>query len=605
MKNKIKFFILSFFLLSGVFLCFNSVLAKNYFYESINVDIKINEDSTFNVSEKQTYRLNGSFGYFYRDISLRRIDHISNINIFDGNGNKIPENEYNISYNNGYKRIKWNFSRKNFKNKLKSWTIKYKVHGALGFYKNHDELYWNAVFSNRQVKVEKARIKVYLDKSLDKKDITKEFFVGYSDSKKTNPNHGFLNSSSVYFEAEDIMPDEAATIVVTWPKGFTNKPFLYRNQIINLGVLIFVISLILFVFLKSFLKWKKTGKDPEINKSIIAEYEPPENLKPAEVGILINQKFDIKYITATIIDLAVRGYIKVKEENENKWWNKKEYYFEKQEKAKNLNESNLKPFEELVIQGLFSSKNKLNFTKNILTSLFSNKKDTNLKEEKDIVSTSDLKNNFYRNINKIKKSAHKELSKTDYITGNILEIRFKNQLPYLILIIGGIFFSVIAGIILSKILGTGNFLIILLTAGFIISGLIGLFFGYYMPALTNKGTEQKRKWLGFKEYLHTAERFRLGAETTETFSKYLPYAVVFGVEKEWAKRFENLQYKQPNWYVPAAAYKGNGFHSFADLSSGISSFTSSISSAVSPPSSGAGGGGSAGGGAGGGGGGAG
>ena len=101
-----------------------------------------------------------------------------------------------------------------------------------------------------------------------------------------------------------------------------------------------------------------------------------------------------------------------------------------------------------------------------------------------------------------------------------------------------------------------------------------------MPRLTEKGIEEKWKWLGFKEYLHTAERFRLGAETTETFSKYLPYAIVFGVEKEWAERFADLPYQQPNWYAPAVVHGGGmPTSSFSGLASSISSFSSSISEA--------------------------
>ncbi len=90
----------------------------------------------------------------------------------------------------------------------------------------------------------------------------------------------------------------------------------------------------------------------------------------------------------------------------------------------------------------------------------------------------------------------------------------------------------------------------------------------------------------------------------------MPYAIIFGVEKEWADRFADLNYQVPNWYIPAnvryGGRVGEGAASFSGITSGISSFSSSVSSTFSssPGGSGAGGGGGAGGGSGGGGGGA-
>jgi uncharacterized membrane protein len=54
------------------------------------------------------------------------------------------------------------------------------------------------------------------------------------------------------------------------------------------------------------------GRDPRIKRSIMVEYEPPENLKPAEIGTLVDEYADDRDIVATIIDLAVRGYLKIK-----------------------------------------------------------------------------------------------------------------------------------------------------------------------------------------------------------------------------------------------------------------------------------------------------
>ncbi len=65
---------------------------------------------------------------------------------------------------------------------------------------------------------------------------------------------------------------------------------------------------------------------------------------------------------------------------------------------------------------------------------------------------------------------------------------------------------------------------------------------------TKLGAQERAKWLGFKDYLQTAERFRLNEEKIETFSKYLPYAVALGVETQWAKRFEDMEVNRVEWF---------------------------------------------------------
>ncbi len=120
--------------------------------------------------------------------------------------------------------------------------------------------------------------------------------------------------------------------------------------------------------------------------------------------------------------------------------------------------------------------------------------------------------------------------------------------------------------------------------------------------LSKKGNQLKADILGFKLYLKTAERYRMQNLTPETFEKYLPYAMVFGVEKKWAKAFEylNIPVKQPQWY--SGSFAGAGGFSASNFSSSFSaSFVSSFSSSAGGASDG---GGVAGGGAGGGGGGA-
>jgi hypothetical protein len=135
--------------------------------------------------------------------------------------------------------------------------------------------------------------------------------------------------------------------------------------------------------------------------------------------------------------------------------------------------------------------------------------------------------------------------------------------------------------------------------------------------LTAAGAETRDHLFGLKEFIEWAEADRIrmlqspqGAErlridSTDVrqilwlYELLLPYAVVFGQEKQWAKELAVLYGagNSPTWY------SGSSGFSAASFSSGISTLSASTSSSSSTSSGGAGGGGSAGGGGGGGGGG--
>ncbi len=187
--KKYFFIFLSLFFVLGIA---QTARAEEYYYDSIEVEIKVNSDSTFEVSEKQTYFLNGSFGYFYRDIGLKRLDHISDVIVFDSQGRKLDRDEHDIFYKGERLNIKWDFPRRNFDRELKSWTVKYKVHGGLGFYDKHEELYWNAIFADREAIVASAKITVILPQETE--IIDQLMFVGPEGEQRKDGN-GLVSKS--------------------------------------------------------------------------------------------------------------------------------------------------------------------------------------------------------------------------------------------------------------------------------------------------------------------------------------------------------------------------------------------------------------------------
>jgi len=567
----IKKLLLSLIVLFGVF-SFSAVYAKSYQYESIDVDITVNSDSTFDVVESFVYRLDSSFGYFARDISLKGIDHLSGIVVYDSQGNILEDKDYDLSHRGNEVGIRWEFERKEFNNELVPWKISYRVHGALGFFDSYDEIYYNAIFPDREAAVSMATVSLNL---LSDENISARMFVGKAGSKNERDSYS-VSGNTVNFTADNILPGQYLTVVASWPKGYVVKPQFYRNQLINLVVLFLALLFPIIALVRSYLLWRKEGKDKKINKSIIAEYGPPDDLPPAVIGVLARQRVDTKDILATVVDLAVRGYLRIVERQKRVLFFEggKEYVFER------INPGNdLKEFEKKIMDLIFLGKKK--------------------------VTSDELRNNFYARVPKISSEIHKEVDSHKLFNGNISEIRKRyNRKNIANLVLALIGLAAFMFVVYWLGFGPGYvFQLAALIVSLVISFVISSIFAYYMPVISDRGLDLKWKALGFRQYLNTAERFRIGAETLETFSKLLPYAMIFGVEKKWAQRFDNFSYQGQGWYVPIGAW-ATGSPTMSGFTASFNSFASSMSSTFSSSPGGSGAGGAAGGGAGGGGGGA-
>jgi hypothetical protein len=162
---KIKFRHKLFSFLAIMFFSFNiqTSLAKEYYYKDFEVNITINQDSTFDIVEKQTYFLDGNFGFLNRDVAMKDIDAVTDIEVFDENNNIVPKRELDINSTSGAKHIQWNFARRDFNQEQKSWTVKYKIHGGISFLKNYDEIYWNAIPSVRDVAIQNVKVTISLE----------------------------------------------------------------------------------------------------------------------------------------------------------------------------------------------------------------------------------------------------------------------------------------------------------------------------------------------------------------------------------------------------------------------------------------------------------
>lgn len=320
----------------------------------------------------------------------------------------------------------------------------------------------------------------------------------------------------------------------------------------------------------------RSGKAP-----VAVQFTPPKDARPGAIGTLADGVAGPEDVTATIVDLAVRGHLRI-EETEKVDDKGKVEEDEKDWRLVKLKEpsADLASYETNLINGLFP-------------------------DDEDSTQLSDLAPSFYKARAETQTKLYEEVTSRGWYVDNPQTVRIKwYALGILIALVG-----IGATIALALTVGWG-----LVGVGIFLVGVVAIIVAGRMPARTAEGSAVLAQTQGFRQYLETAEAEQIKFEEGEDiFSRYLPYAIVFGVAERWATVFADLAAQgrdvpEPTWYVgpyQGAFFAGAGMGSFTDS---LSSFTDSANASMSAPTSGSSGGsgfsgGSVGGGVGGGGGG--
>jgi len=495
----------------------------------------------------------------YRTIPLKYRDnygqsyklHFKFIGVTDANGTEIP---YRLS---GWstKTLRIGDADQMVSGK-QSYVIRYQIERGIRFL-GTDELYWNATGNDWPVPIDRANATIIYPDGTE--NITTACFSGVMGSQKDCAASASGNTAA--FTATDLGAYEGLTVVAGAPKGTLIPPSaanIFWNTIWdNLPYLLIPITLVAFFFI-----WWRLGRDPKTHHTIVPEFAPPGDLSPPMMGLIKDEKVDMLDISVAIIHLASCGFLKIEETTKKKLIGKStDYNFVKTDTKKDTSR----------------------FAKQLLDAIFGNQ---------GIKKLSDLKNHFYTHIPKLQKELYDQAVAQNYFTKNPHTVRA----VYVTL---GVLIPAAVGALLALISGAW--------LAFIISSIVilpfAIWFGMKMPRKTVRGAEMWRQIQGFRLFINTAERYREKFnEDHNIFSKYLPYAMVFGLTKKWAKAFEGLKIEPPSWYSGHATF--NALY-FANTINTVSHNMNSTltSSPSSSGSSGFGGGGFSGGGFGGGGGG--
>jgi uncharacterized membrane protein YgcG len=547
---------------------------------SYDIEVRVDKDGALDVTEHITVRAEGSQirRGIYRDFPTRYRDRYGNRVVVDLKVQAVLRNDqvepwFTEERDNG---VRINTGNDNFLPVPAdyTYTLRYRTTRQLGFFADHDELYWNAIGTGWAFMIDRGTVDVYLPAPVDPDKLRAEGYTGYQGSKEQDYRAEIVEPGHARWQlTRPLMPSEGFTIVLSFPKGLIAAPSVAQRfaWILkdNRGVLVALLGLILLIFY-CVREWARVGRDPR-KGVIIARYEPPEGQTPASLRFLMRMGYDMRCFSSEVLALAVAGCLRIVHDKglfKDDW---------KLERA-NVPPEGSSAGQRALFAGLF----------------------------KDGKSELELKKTNATTVQGARRAHSKAID-------GLLEPRYYKQNNGSIgkaILIGAV-----AVLLAFWIAGeAGKPAVIVIGALMAITLLI---FGRLVKAPTAEGRKLMDEVEGLKLYLSVAERDELarmqgpGAPPTLDEKRYeilLPYAVALEVEDAWTKKFTAAV------GVAAAAeatrriawYHGGNVSDLGSLTRAVgSTLTSQIASSATPPgsSSGSGGGGSSGGGGGGGGGG--
>lgn len=566
-----------------------------------NVDITVEAAGSLLITETINYDFASNERHgIYRDVPVRiyqaesRYDRLYPLKVLSVDASADTPRQYKLETSGNSKRIKIGDPDKTITGAHR-YTITYRVEAALTGFADHDELNWNAVGTEWSVPIEKATVRVRTPSA-----ITQVTCYGGDYGSRLPCTTSNKDGSVAGFTQDRLAARQGLSVVVGFVTGAVPAPMPVLTERFSLGrafavtpTTVGISSLLLLTVIAGFarLAWT-TGRDRRFVGSPVdtafatggaevgvrpsfgalggtetpVEFVPPDGIRPGQVGTLVDEEANTLDVIATIIDLAVRGYLRIDEIAKKRgWFGKPDWNLTKLKPG-----DDLRPYERLLLDGLF--------------------------ENRAEVKLSELRNTFAARLHKVESALYDDALQQGWFVGRPDRIRLRWR------IIGAIVLAV-SMVVLLLLAALSHLALVGLPL--VVGGVLLIAGAKRMPRRTAKGTGVLRRVEGFRRFIDESEKDRARfAEQNHLFSEYLPYAIVFGATEKWARAFAGLEGEltQLSWYGGSDTFTLVGFSHSIDGFAVATAGTISSSPASSGGSSGFSGGFSGGGGGGGGGG---
>ncbi|MDO5509884.1 MAG: DUF2207 domain-containing protein [Weeksellaceae bacterium] len=514
-----------------------------------------------------------------------------------------------------------------------TYVIEYASRNQIGFFENYDEIYWNVTGTEWDFAIDSVSANVYVPNNAEV--LQYACYTGRTGSKESECSAQKLSATHVQFATNSLQQRENLTVAVGFTKGVLASPppptWFQRN-----GMLLIGIALTLLLLIYYFTQWQRHGIDPQ-RPTVFPQFNVPENLSPASMAYIKNKLSSHKYLTASLVNLAVKAYVQIVEEKESKMLG---LYSQTVYKVVQLREADdsLPLEEKRLMKDLFRRPKGALFKSVILDGKYDSDFAKTVKSY-----TSNLSNQYSsmlfhgHNLGKVILPLLLIIGYAVFAIWYNVQWTYNTNLVAVAIVLGGVAMALgvmgralaeywkTAIVIFTGVFALGIGVFLFFTAmyirtepnyGVILIMLVNLALLMIFSYLIKKPSEEKFRLqsliAGFEMYLRTAEEQLLQYHnppemTSQQYEKLLPYAMVFGVDRIWGEKFaRKLQQSGtestyvPTWYVGNHAFNSN----FAStLNSSMTRMVTSTSTDTSSSGSGSGGGGFSGGGGGGGGGG--
>ena len=613
---------------------------------SFHSDITIHEDASMTVQETIRVRSQGNKikRGIYRDFPTRyrgrggkryvvgfEVDRVSR----DGR----PESYHTERISNGV-RVYMGREGVFLKPGEHTYVLTYRTDRQLGFFEDHDELYWNVTGLGWAFPIDEALATVRLPPSGLEEHMTLEAYTGPEGSKGGAYKAEMVEAGVASFvTTRRLNPNEGLTIVVGFPKGIVQEPsvseefsYALRDNLADVTALVGIVVLLIYYVLV----WSSVGIDPAKGR-IVPRATLPSGFSPAAARFVWKMGFDHKTFAVALINMAIKGYIRIEERNGT-------YFIVRDRASKSvLSREEAKIAAKLLGGGRTEFKFDQKHHAKISAAIDTCKRELKRTHERTYFITNSkylapgivisvLTVLIAAGLHTLDKGEPLALFMCVWLSGWTAGVAF------LLSMVARAWQGVLAGnvrsagqagcltlfaipFVLGELVGIGALFAgssALMMVSLFAFFAINLLFYQLLKAPTLLGRRTMDEMEGLRMWLRGEERFGPREESgraSAVFEQYLPYAIALGQEEEWSKRFTNALERagmrsrrySPPWYRgrrwPKAGMAGAGVAGFASRLS--SSFSSAISSSSMSPgsSSGGGGGGFSGGGGGGGGGG--
>jgi hypothetical protein len=426
-----------------------------------------------------------------------------------------------------------------------AYVIVYTVHGVINHFADHEELFWNVVGPQWTVPIQKVSATVSGPEAATRVGC----FSGPTGSQLGCAQAGIADGVAK-FSQPNLGDGSGMTTVVAFPPGSvsTVEPVLvdrrdaaaaFHPGAVAIGVGAGLAALGIAAALALVWRYGRDrryvgllpGLTPERGENVAeerrpltgappvsVEFGPPDKLRPGQVGTLIDEHANVVDVTATIVDLAVRKYLRIIDSGGRDW------------ELTKLREAGpeLQTYERSLFEAIFRSG--------------------------DAVALSDLKGHFGADLAKVQGQLYDDMVAHGWYLRSPSATR-RTARRYAIL-------ALLAAIAVTVVLALTTH-VALIGVGLVTAAIALLAVAHRFPARTGKGSAVLERARGFRLYIATAEADQIAfQERVQIFSEFLPYAMVFGLVDRWARTFADLAEFAPDgldWYRGSGAFTVGAF----------------------------------------------